>query len=416
VTVGTLRGRSRQIAFVALYACGIVALVLGGLRFVDSRLRARTADELVRDPYAERTVNTVELFPFDGMHVQANFHHRGPMPWNDYTPDADFDIRTGDKGYFVDFPLENPPPKAANEFRIVLIGGSGAQGWGATRNEKMFYRLLENELNRRYAGRGIRVRVVNLAMGTSFTYQNFIALNQWGHALEPDLILAYVGRNDFFVPLYHENMSDRFLYSRDLGAFAIASRGSEVPPGMQWLFDLMPNTMRRTSLGLGIKVAFGWDHFKRRSIESYQKARGLKIYSTEQALDGLATPLLVHALKSIKRDFEGVPIMVAWQAVDKEMGILQRKNIISGPGFYDHMYERCRSELGGYLNDQWYFFNVHRVAEEQPRLGLQTHLSDSAHQVVGLLLAGRVDQVMPALLEERARRVARGLPAGYGRE
>jgi hypothetical protein len=417
VTVGALRGRWRKVVFVALYACAMAGLLVGGLKLVDSRVRLGSLDELgTTSAPAERTVNTVELFPFDGMHVQANFHHRGPMPWNDYTPDADFDIRTGDKGYFVDFPLENPPPKAANEFRIVLVGGSGAQGWGATRNENMFYRLLEYELNQRLASRGVRVRVVNLAMGTSFTYQNFIALNQWGHALEPDLILAYTGRNDFFVPLYHEGWTDRFLYSWDLGAFAIASRGSEVPPGMQWLFDLMPNMMRRTSFGLGLKIAFGWEHFKKRSVDSYEEARGMRIPTGQQVVDEMATPLLIHALKSIKRDFEGVPILLAWQAVSKEIGVLHHNQILSSPGFYDRMYERCRSELGGYLNDRWYFFNVNRVGEEQPQLGLETHLSDNTHQVVSMLLASRVDQIMPELLEERARRVARGLPAGYGRE
>jgi hypothetical protein len=389
----------------------MAALLVGGLRLVDRFVASDRGS--TENTFPDKTIHTLELFPFDGFHVQANFHHRGPMPWNDFTPEADFDIRTGDKGYFIDFPLEDPPPKGADEFRIVLVGGSGAQGWGATRNDRMFYAVLERELNARLAGRGVRVRVINLAMGTTFLYQNFISLNQWGHALEPDLILAYAGRNEFFVPLYHESGTDRFLYSQPLDAFAYASRGSEHPPGMAWLFRLMPNTMRRTSLGLGVKIAFGWDYFLKRSKEGYLAARGLKAGSMQEFLDAYVTPLLVHSLKSIKRDFEGVPILLAWQPALLEFPLLQ--DGISRE-FYDRMYEQTRRAVAGYRNDRWFFLNVHQYGAERPQLGLETHLDDANHAIVGKLLAGQIEQVMPVLLADRADRLARGLPAGYGRE
>jgi hypothetical protein len=391
----------------------MAGLLVGGLRFVDSRVPPGKDNLRTASDAASRTIHTLELFPFDGMHVQANFHHRGPMPWNDHTPEADFDIRTGDKGYFIDFSLEDPPPKAADEFRIILTGGSGAQGWGATRNDRMFYAVLERELNARLAGRGIRVRVINLAMGGSFLYQNFVSLNQWAHPLEPDLILAYAGRNDFFVPIYHERGTDRFLYAKDLGAFAYASRGSEHPPGMAWLFRLMPNTMRRTSLGLGVKIAFGWEYFQKLSREGYLAARGLRADSFEQTIEGTVMPMVVRSLKSIKRDFEGVPVLLAWQPVRFEFDYLKGR---FPPEVYDRMFESTRRAVAGYLDDRWYFVNLHRLGMEQPQLNFQTHLDDRAHAVVGKLLAGQIEAIMPALLEERARRLARGLPAGYGRE
>jgi hypothetical protein len=407
-------GRARKALRLALYGCFLIALLVGGLRLVDVVVGRRLVKtDTLSTAFGQRTINTLELFPFDGMHVQANYHHRGPMPWNEHTPGADFDVRTGDKGYFIDFSLENPPPKAADEFRIILIGGSGAQGWGATSNERMFYSVLERVLNQRLSGRGLRVRVINLAMGSTFLFQNFVSLNLWAHALEPDLIVAYAGRNEFFVPLYHEEGTDRFLYSRDLGSFAFAARGGEYPPGMRWLVALMPNVMRRTSVGLGLKIAFGWEYFKDRSLSSYLAARGMRLFTPKQAVDDYATPLLIHSLKSIKRDFEGVPILLAWQAVGTDFDMLQGN---FPPAYYDAMYERTRREVGGYLNDRWYFLNVHQAGKGPPALGLSTHLSDKAQSLVGTLLAAEVANIMPVLLADRAARLARGLPAGYGRE
>src|SRR5208337_2260268 len=101
--------------------------------------------------------------------------------------------------FFIDFDLERPPAKEPNEFRIILIGGSSAQGIGGRRNAERFYTLLERDLTRSLADAGIRVRVINLAMASWVTYQNFIALNKWGHALEPDLILSFAGNNDLGV-------------------------------------------------------------------------------------------------------------------------------------------------------------------------------------------------------------------------
>ena len=72
-------------------------------------------------------------------------------------------------GFAIDFDLLNPPPKNANEFRIILIGGSGAQGWGASSTEHTMARLLEQRLNQAEDGR--HYRVINMAMGSSMTHQ-----------------------------------------------------------------------------------------------------------------------------------------------------------------------------------------------------------------------------------------------------
>jgi hypothetical protein len=395
------------------YGTALLVLFLGGLAIIDRVVRGHKVSTTGFDTdSSQTTIRTLELFPYDGFHVQANFHHRGPLPWNDYTPEADFDIRTGDKGYFIDFSLEYPPPKAANEFRIILIGGSGAQGWGATRNENMFYSRVEKLLKQRLASRNIQVRVINLAMASSMTYQNYIALNRWGHTLEPDLILAYIGRNDYMVPLVHEGGSDAYYAFDDLDMFSLALREGEYPKGMTWLMDLMPNLMRHTSIGIGIKIAWGWDYFRSRARESYALAGGQRPALGRHVMEARVIPLLVHSLRSIKRDFDGVPIMVAWQPVKKNTPGLKEA---LGPDFYDRMYERTRGELEGYMNSRWFFVNAHQFGRTMPQMNFDVHLDDKAHEITGYFLADQIDMVMPLLLADRAQRLAQGLPSGYGR-
>ena len=114
----------------------------------------------------------------------------------------DFDVVSGEYGFFIDFRLEAPPPKQDNEIRIVLTGGSAAQGWGGRTNADMFYRLLPTKLTQELQehGQNCKVTVVNLAMGSSHIYQNFIALNKWAHPLQPDAIISFSGHNEIAVP------------------------------------------------------------------------------------------------------------------------------------------------------------------------------------------------------------------------
>lgn len=411
---GRLGRTLRKAIFIALYVVAMIALLVGGLKLIDYRLGKSLPPTSWLDSESRRlTIRTLELFPYKGFHLQANVRYQGPMPWNDHTPEANFDVRTGDKGFFVDFELENPPPKEPNEFRIILIGGSGAQGWGATRNETMFYSVLERTLNQRLASRGLRVRVINLAMGTTFAYQNYVSLNLWGHQLEPDLILAYIGRNEFWVPLWHESGSDVYTFFHELDSFSMANRGSEYPPKMAWLMELMPNLMRRTSIGLGLKIAFGWDYFQQRGYESYLRSRGLRIIGRkpQQVLDDYATPRLIHSMKSIKRDFDGVPIMVAWQAVREELEYLSRD---LPPDFYDKMYDRTQRELRNFMNDQWHYINIHHIGRTMSQGRFQCHLDDTAHAIVGNIFADQIERLIPGMIALRDRRQAQGL-ASYGK-
>src|SRR5689334_9405788 len=61
----------------------------------------------------------MELYPYTGFHMQANYHHVGPSP--ERQPYRHYDIRTGDLGFF-DFSLTDPYPKKPGEFRIIWTG------------------------------------------------------------------------------------------------------------------------------------------------------------------------------------------------------------------------------------------------------------------------------------------------------
>lgn len=395
----------KRLKFIAICLLFALFVCYFGLKAIDARVGGALSGLDLSANHL--TMRTLELHPYTGFHMQARVRHKGPMQWEATTAFLGADIVSGDKGYFIDFPLTNPPPKQSNEFRIILIGGSGAQGWGATSNRRMFYSVLERNLNNTT---NAIFRVINFAMGAATVYQNFIALNRDAHGLKPDLIIAYIGRNDFAVPIYEQKGSDFYCYSQELQAFAMAMRGSEMPPVCKPMEWMMPNLMRGTSLGVGMKIALDWDYFRQRGAESYRKSANVVDGLPIDLMERQAVPAVVHALKSIKRDFSGIPILIAWQGINHELA-----NSPGLPdGFYDQMLVRIEQGVSSYYNNQWFVVNVHKYGVDHAppgRLSLfDTHLNDATHEVVGALLTRSVSQIWPVLENNKKEREARGLP------
>jgi len=327
-----------------------------------------------------------DIYPYSYQHMGAN------LVWQT-------EIHTGQMGYwYPDFDFNNPPRKAANEFRIVLIGGSGAQGQGqAMPNSKMLYAQIEARLNEYGKQTGKTFRVINMAMGGTRTYHNFIDLNLFGRKLEPDLILTYSGFNDWILATFFER--DRKLF-RSEGCVAQTSErasskkslATSIPTDLNFLARIFPNLFFISPYT--DKVSFRSLFARRPSFPGFHYYTGTEhCYDDEnQFFDQAIVPLYVSSLKSIKRDFPGIPIMIAWQAIETDpdefapYGDPLKK---FGVDFYNKMFERAKAETKDYRDDRWIYLNVHRMYQSDLRL-FGFHLTPEAQAIVGDAIAQRL--------------------------
>lgn len=370
------------------YALYLIVIVLGAVKLYDMYLVSRhrqvpQAELLPGDVMPNARNIPFDIYPYTGLQVESNLHVVGQDPL--VAAGGEFDVKTGPHGFFVDFDLCNPPAKEPNEFRILLIGGSAAQGWGGRTNQDMFYSLLERGLSGALAGEGIRVRVINLAMAASVTYQNYIALNKWGHGLGADLILSYSGHNDLDVT------TETDLPFRMNGVMGLveASKAANNPPALQWLGRIFPGLVHYTQLGMAFRMLDlrrDCDDAARRYQEAF---RGSNLYGAG---------LYEHALESIKRDFDGIAIMVA----------LQPSLLYAQDPQYSALMGRLRADLGTYKNKDWYFVDVHEAFRRgglyDAKKGMlvdATHLSNEGHRQVADLLIRELTPVVQSLGSRR---------------
>src|SRR5260370_21830532 len=250
------------------------------------------------------TLRTGEFYPYTGLHPQAHKRERGNEVVWDRTYGDGYDMRSGDYGFWIDHPLENWPPKAADEIRIILVGGSAAQGWGARTNEEMFYKLLLQKLSRP----GCKVEVINLAMSAWIIYQNFIALNIWGHALNPDAILVFAGHNEFVVPIHPR--SDSYAGSEAAAAIQHVTSYAYSPRWLKTLAEYFPGIVRRTPFGDLARLLY-FNEYKARWQAAHQKVPDNAPQS--EVVEKISIPMYVHSLESMARDFPGIPIFAVFQ-------------------------------------------------------------------------------------------------------
>ena len=310
-------------------------------------------------------------YPFTGGHTQANFSV------------YDGKFRSGDHGFNIDFDLDNPPPKQKGERRIILTGGSAAWGWGASSNDKTMGPVIERALS------ACKVRVINLAMSGSSVYANYIALNEWGHALEPDAIISFSGANDMWVPPYP------YVHGMNLlNGFVAATFPANTPPHLAKLFARFPGIFEHTGLGLAIRTTFIAD-YEEAAAKDYRQ-RFLSDDEIVTARFKGVVPQYVHAHKSIKRDFSGIPILVAYQPYMARPGNRGQAGMTDAQiaeylPRYEAFIKETSQQLRGNMNDEWLFFNAHAFYQERmlkdfdPKDGV--HMSDEKQQIFGAELA-----------------------------
>jgi len=226
------------------------------------------------------------------------------------------------------------------------------------------------------------VRVTNLALANATTYQNYIALNKWGHQLEPDLILSFSGVNDAFIPVESD------MPSRYEGVFGL-TRSTWVTESPRLLDDLAKYypSVRTSLLGIAIRVLNSPDIAKRAKQE-YEDS-----YAYPGAPSGQerAARLYVHALRSIKRDFDGIPVALAFQPYNMPSADFARK--------LQSVTDSVRREVDGYINDKWYFIDVQaefrkRGIPSSEAFVTSVHLSNRGQQAATDVLA---DALLPVI-------------------
>lgn len=320
----------------------------------------------------ETTVDQKEIYPYSGGHTQP-----------DYFINPEF--MTGDHGFMVDFDLDRPPAKKDGEFRLIVTGGSGAAGWGVNAQQAIMSNVLEKMFQQQAACRSEkRLRIINLAMGGSQSYQNYVALNKWGQNLHPDMILSYSGFNDMNVPWF--TGGDGYRDFQVLQAYNRIAHYSKSPTWLKWLGRFLPGMVRESSLGLALRSM----DVKREAAlarEEYLSRFPPVAKEPNAVVDQLVIPNYVQALQSMKRDFQGIPFVVAYQPyglaensttfqgflTNENKQVVQfnkefRMDVAAGVDAYLALYERfmaqTKAQLNGYVNDQWLFLNPHAYVRE----------------------------------------------------
>lgn len=383
------------LAFLISTVLTIGALLLC-LKLFDVYLLSHRHPGVADEDADEPTMRTMEYYPFTGGQIQAYKRERGKLPWSNFYDD--FDVASGEYGFFIDFRLEAPPPKQDNEIRIVLTGGSAAQGWGGRTNADMFYRLLPIRLTQELQehGRNCKVTVVNLAMGSSQSYQNFIALNKWAHPLQPDAIISFSGGNEIAIP-WSTKSDDNGAGSFYGGANHVL-RYSASPRWLKMIAQYYPGIVKRTMAGSLIRMRYlpdysdDWaanyllsridpnfalmprDELQRR----YQAA--IKSLTLDDIVDSVSIPLYEHSIESISRDFPHTPIFVAFQPTQSRQ----------------EQYAHLTTVIPQKVNDEDHydnikFLNLQKVWHEQGffpgSLVDDLHLSNKGHTLVSTYLS-----------------------------
>jgi hypothetical protein len=372
------------------------------------------------------------LYPETGLHLGANSVFEGTLPHSllalpEPAKGGPYFMRTGDHGFAVDRDLDvDFPNKPAGVLRIAMIGGGATQGWGVAKSDfdtKRLDRALESTLREKKAG----IDVINLGMYQFLAYQGARALNVWGHALQPDVIIAYVGAEDLLITQAMRTNAWYGLYEYNQ---KMLSAQSAFDPHWFWrLRTMFPGLLNQTEIGQKIRVSLNSPRYyhiaQDRFVRSYGyeglyshldakeqefepdkdypgasrlektmpagKARRYRYNADASVFGRLTVPFFIHALKSIKRDFCGIPIVVVFQPIDwREFDVFM-------PREYATMQRQAQNELAQYINGEWLFLNGqdywlrHLVSADRP-LPAGIYLNGRGQEAMARWIAGQLAQ------------------------
>lgn len=260
--------------------------------------------------------------------IKPNLNYIGKSPWEaagQRNPEQEFNIKTNAHGFFTEYPVNNFPYKKENEIRIGLIGGSGAQGHGATSNINMFYFLLQDRLNSLYKNINKKIRVINLALPGHEMRNNSLILREVGQALNLDMILAYNGANDIIRPsLGMVDILCEGIVKSYMNATYIQ------PDWVKKIGEYFPALVYKYGLGKYIKTKFYFDFYNKQAMSECYRDLGINTENStaSQAIyENFTKKAFEKSIKAIKRDFCGIPIIWALQAIHAGDRDIYEKNL-----------------------------------------------------------------------------------------
>jgi len=215
-------------------------------------------------------------------------------------------------------------------------------------------------------------------MGGSISYQNFLALNLWGHTLDPDAILSFSGVNELI--MYRIFGSNLFNHGATYGGFALTQRHWESQGWQKFLAQAFPGVFKYSHIAQALRV-LALPQRNRQFTEDY--ASRFRREEVELA----AARFQSHALLSMLRDFPGLPLLFVTQPLmdaDSSYDVMQA-----------HVIELLRSST---LSPRISHINSHAYWKANAyfpgSLPDTVHLSNEGHELMAEYLTEPVIQMV----------------------
>lgn len=239
--------------------------------------------------------------------------YTGQIPWEkegQRNKNTIANIKSNEYGFFTPYNFKELINKNKDEFRIIIIGGSGAQGHGATENKKMFSYILEKKLNDHFKEN--KISVINLSSQGHESVNNLKVLREFGHDIKPDMIIAYNGANDLY------QIKHLFKRNCNLSYENYMRSNFYNPSWIKKIGNYFPTLIYKTGFDRFIKQKFYSDFYKSLTMKNcYLKwdVQPEKINHYPTIYKKIVKPTFVRNFKSIKREFCGIPIALFFQPV-----------------------------------------------------------------------------------------------------
>jgi len=269
-------------------------------------------------------------------------------------------VKNNSLGFRTDEFVDLDQDEDGDVFKVVLIGGSAAWGFGATSNDTTIAAKLEDHLSKsmdQLAGFS-RVKVINLAQVNQTLTQDILNLVFFVPRIKPHLVVGFNGWNELVAPIVMEQIifdDFRFYPINELLDWAPVQSGNTYRKA---IFDGMRIWSQRNS-----RLA----NFMFSKLTPRQK---MFKRSVQEAVE-LASPIMVEHMERVQHlaksyGFQYVQFL--------QPNIYSKKNLTDDEARAVELYDKHRPMLGGkangdYLRTQNIYEQVTSMTLDQDRYG-----------------------------------------------